>query len=210
MNSFIYTNENVVPKHICDGVIEFFEQNKEHHVPGFTYTGHEEEQSKISTVNKDHKDSMDISIDMNLSYGDADVYLQLMISILSDCMEEYKEKYFFLNDIYVWTIEPVYNIQRYEPGQGYKAWHCENNGPGKGSERIMAWMIYLNDVPDGGTEFNYELPNLDAKTGTVAIWPAYWTHFHRGIVSHTKTKYIVTGWFSYVEESAGGGVKDET
>ena len=138
-----------------------------------------------------------------------DFYLKCLLDILHDCLEEYKETYPFLNDVYFWSIYRDYNVQRYLPGQGYKAWHCENNGPRVGSDRVLAWMIYLNDVPDGGTEFNYELPNLDAKTGTLAIWPAGWTHFHRGIVSETKTKYIVTGWFSYVEESAGGGVKDE-
>jgi hypothetical protein len=59
------------------------------------------------------------------------------------------------------------------------------------------WMIYLNDVTKGGTYFdNYDL-TFDAVEGRLLIWPAFWTHFHRGIVSKTETKYIATGWFSY-------------
>ena len=60
-------------------------------------------------------------------------------------------------------------------------------------------MFYLNTVKDGGTYFeNYDL-SLEAVEGRLVIWPAYWTHFHRGIVSKTETKYIATGWFSFVD-----------
>jgi len=30
--------------------------------------------------------------------------------------------------------------------------------------------------------------------GKVIIFPADWTFTHRGIVSKTQTKYIITGW----------------
>ena len=63
--------------------------------------------------------------------------------------------------------------------------------------RMGVWMIYLNNVTNGGTYFdNYNL-TLNAVEGSLLIWPAFWTHFHRGIVSKTETKYIATGWFSY-------------
>jgi hypothetical protein len=59
-------------------------------------------------------------------------------------------------------------------------------------------MTYLNDVPNGGTDFYYypEL-NLQAKKGLTIIWPSDWTHTHRGVISKTHEKYIVTGWFSF-------------
>ncbi len=61
-------------------------------------------------------------------------------------------------------------------------------------------MIYLNTVTDGGGTYfsNYD-KTLDAVQGDVVIWPAYWTHHHRGIPSPTETKYIATGWFEHTE-----------
>ena len=37
----------------------------------------------------------------------------------------------------------------------------------------------------------------NAVEGRCVIWPAFFTHTHRGIVSKTETKYIATGWFQY-------------
>ena len=39
---------------------------------------------------------------------------------------------------------------------------------------------------------------LKAEAGKCVIWPSGWTHMHRGIVAPDETKYITTGWFSYV------------
>ena len=60
-------------------------------------------------------------------------------------------------------------------------------------------MTYLNDVPDGGTEFLYQNIKTKAQKGLTLIWPAHFTHTHRGIVSKTQPKYIITGWWSFDE-----------
>ena len=62
---------------------------------------------------------------------------------------------------------------------------------------MLVWMTYLNDVDDGGTEFENQKFSSPAKKGLTLFWPADWTYTHRGIISYTKEKYIVTGWFSY-------------
>ena len=42
-------------------------------------------------------------------------------------------------------------------------------------------MVYLNDVTDGGgTDFPTLDYKMDARVGDFSIWPAYWTHPHRG------------------------------
>ena len=65
---------------------------------------------------------------------------------------------------------------------------------------MLVWMIYLNTVTDGGGTYyeNYDRI-IDAVEGSCVIWPAYWTHCHKGIVSNTQTKYIATGWFEFRE-----------
>ena len=67
-------------------------------------------------------------------------------------------------------------------------------------KRILAWMIYLNDVTDGGhTAFPTQNKKFQPRRGDVLSWPAYFTHPHRGIVSKTQTKYIITGWYNFKE-----------
>jgi len=66
--------------------------------------------------------------------------------------------------------------------------------------RLFAFMTYLNDVPDGGTEFLYQNMTVRAEKGLTLIWPSAWTHMHRGRVSNTKEKYIITGWYSISDE----------
>jgi hypothetical protein len=56
-------------------------------------------------------------------------------------------------------------------------------------------MIYLNDVNDGGTEFKYQNHLEKAEQGKLLIWPAEWIFTHKGQISNTTTKYILTGWF---------------
>ena len=63
--------------------------------------------------------------------------------------------------------------------------------------RHLVFMTYLNDVPDGGTEWYYQDLKLPAEKGLTILWPADWTHTHRGIISMSTTKYIITGWYSY-------------
>ena len=99
-----------------------------------------------------------------------------------------------------WRPDDAYNIQKYDPGQAYHGLHCENNGDGIGYERCLVWMIYLNTVNDkGGTYFSNFNKTLNAVEGRCVIWPAYWTHCHKGIPSPTETKYIATGWFVHQE-----------
>jgi hypothetical protein len=58
-------------------------------------------------------------------------------------------------------------------------------------------MTFLNDMTDeGGTEFLYQDLKVEPKKGLTLIWPSYWTHTHRGVISKTQEKYIVTGWYS--------------
>ena len=139
---------------------------------------------------------------------DTEIYLNTSKNfslICSNCLnygiEEYKKKYRFINQVRTFNIHSVYKMQRYLPGEGYFTLHCENDGPdftGESSEMlILAWMIYLNDVTDGGyTEFPSQNKKFQPRRGDVLIWPAYFTHPHRGIVSKTQVKYILTGWYA--------------
>ena len=67
-------------------------------------------------------------------------------------------------------------------------------------------MTYLNDVPDGGTEFLYQNLTTKAIKGNTVIWPATWTHTHRGQISQTHEKIIITGWIRLISDEEKNNV----
>ena len=86
-----------------------------------------------------------------------------------------------------YSVQEVVNLQKYEPNEGFKECHSERRGKTQ-QTRCLAWMTYLNDVPDGGTEFLYQQMTSPAKKGLTLIWPSDWTHTHRGVPSPTQDK----------------------
>ena len=62
-------------------------------------------------------------------------------------------------------------------------------------------MIYLNDVTEGGhTNFPNQKRKFQPRRGDILMWPAYFTHTHQGLVSKTQTKYIASGWCTYMTQ----------
>jgi len=91
-------------------------------------------------------------------------------------------------------------MQRTSPGGGYHVWHGEQ-GNNRSAERVLVYMLYLNTMkPEeaGETEFLYQQTRLRPQENTMILWPAAYTHAHRGnTVFGDNCKYIVTGWFYY-------------
>ena len=108
------------------------------------------------------------------------------------CMNEYAGKYERLT---MYKLQSAYlNIQRTRKSEGYHAWHSENSAPGC-TKRVLAHMMYLNDVEEGGeTEFLYLGKRFTPIKGRLLIWPAGFTHTHRGNPPLSGDKYIATGW----------------
>jgi hypothetical protein len=83
---------------------------------------------------------------------------------------------------------------------GYSVWHAEQ-GMNSAATRAISWMVYLNDVEEGGeTEFLYQGFRQKATKGTLLIWPAGFTHTHRGNPPYSNEKYIITGWANFPYE----------
>ena len=198
---FIYQKPKAMSPEFCTGLIELFENNPELQISGTT--GH-------NAVNQNFKKS--IEIPLNPSYFDREEWNPFITNILetlSTGLQEYRKTFSFDGDHGIagidglagWRVDWSFNIQKYNPGDGYYVWHCETpNGTYPSVARMLTWMIYLNDVENGGTEFKFQDTTVDAEQGKLVLWPPYWTHFHRGVINNTQTKYIVTGWCSYVNE----------
>lgn len=187
---FIGLYDNVFPDGFCDHVIKEFEKLK-------TYgAGSNRQMSEGAT--KTRKDDYHIFLNIEnhplSNFGDRST-LSIFFEGLQKCYDEYTNEYDILKDqnLKCCTVK----VQRTDPGSGYHVWHAEQ-GPDSLSSRCLVYSVYLNDIESAGeTEFLYQRIRVAPKENTLIIWPAAFTHAHRGNVVHgDKSKYIITGWFT--------------
>jgi prolyl 4-hydroxylase len=174
---------NYIDHSVCDEIIDYFEYKWTMKTPGIV--------SDQCIVDPTRKNSLDAILRGPLRK----LYFQELIKVIDD----YKFQFPMVqNHLQHWGVVEDVNIQKYEPFTGgYHDLHCENAGKDS-SERVLVFMTYLNDVEEGG-ETIFPLQNFKCKPekGLTLIWPAYFSYLHKGLVS-TQTKYIATGWLSYI------------
>jgi hypothetical protein len=186
--------KNVYPEGYCQHLISEFERLEEEGV------GANRQRSENAPAHI--KDDFQIDIQLR-SHRLMDFNEQrtgtMFFDGLQGCYDDYTSKYAVLYDagrIRASTMK----MQRTSPGGGYHVWHCEQ-GPEANANRVVVYMLYLNDIaPQDGaeTEFLYQRKRFSPTENTMLLWPAAYTHAHRGNpVLGSTHKYIVTGWFYY-------------
>ena len=117
---------------------------------------------------------------------------------LQQCYDAYTENYSTLMDSNLSCNHM--KMQKTSPGGGYHVWHAEQAN-GDHANRGLVYMLYLNTIPienNGETEFLYQQRRINPVENTMILWPASFTHTHRGNpVYGDKSKYVITGWFKY-------------
>jgi hypothetical protein len=184
---------------ICDDLIDFFHNSdygKEKQYKGHFYD--DDGETKYYDLNK--KKSTDLDLDPSLFLNPEYPVIKNYIWELERICKLYGKDYpYSANKVDPWSILEDPKIQYYKPNEGYYIPHCERSGASYPSAyRHLVFMTYLNTVTDqGGTEFLHQKKTTTAVKGKTVIWPADWTHVHRGVPSPTQEKYIATGWFSF-------------
>ena len=148
-------------------------------------------------VDKDIKVSTDLHIDKDKIVKEK--CIRQYFEELSSCLEKYKKKYSYSTEQQSSFGLQGANIQGYKKNEGFKKWHYENGGCSVSGKRHLVFMTYLNNCPYGGTEFFYQNKRFKAVKGDTLIWPAAWTHTHKGQISkkQKEIKYIITGWWTH-------------
>ena len=172
LNNFI-AGWYIAPQ-VCKDLIDFFETS-ENKQKGKTGSG----------VDITKKVSTDLVIDVNRKDKPILNYYRELEKVLA----EYTKTYPLAQQMHrSFGLTEEWNIQKYNPKEGYFAKHFERNGSNFfNMARHLVFMTYLNDVNDGGeTEFVLQKLKVKPETGLTLIWGSDWTFTHRGITSPTE------------------------
>lgn len=176
----------IIEHSICDDLIDYFEINSIKHRQGKTSGG----------LSIESKDRTDISIGAKDIAAEGNEIFIKYFKALFECYEDYNKKWPFLKTVIKSLDIGPCNLARYKEGQHFQNLHCER-GSIDNLSRFFAFMTYLNDVDAGGSTYfkHYDLEIYPQK-GVTLIWPAEWTHAHKGNKIIAGSKYIITGWLN--------------
>ena len=227
---FISLYHNVFPKSNCDAIIEKFEHLNDAvmHSPSlnqlheeWAHNGHfkgpmdgrqqfgDRSAGRMDTAfNLAHIDDYcnSTSYDADVRKHGCNCNASLICDYIYKATEDYINTYGTLRRKRFYSLNN--KVQKTPAGGGYHVWHDELGETISEADRMLVWMLYLNDDFEGGeTEFLYQKKRLQPSPGTIVIWPAQWTHQHRGNMVLSGNKYIITGWVhqQWNDPSIGGG-----
>jgi hypothetical protein len=192
--------KNAVPQNICEDFINFFEDVQNSRIGRkFKYQGNEFDAEEVGDDGKNQfKEGVYGRSDKALWIDKFDTKLtNICYDFLGKAFEQYAAEYPDLQNTPLTVLDV--KMQRTDPGGGYHVWHSESSHY-TSSNRVLVWMIYLNDIPkgEGETEFFTQRLRFHPERGTILLWPAGYTHAHRGNFVRTTSKYVITGWFIIV------------
>jgi hypothetical protein len=193
IKDFIGVYSGVYPEGFCDHLINEFNDLKN--------GGAGSNRLKSENAPAHIKDDFQIIINASshpLSNFQSQPSKDLFFNGLQNCFDSYTRTFSTLLNQQIKTTS--IKLQKTIPGGGYHVWHSEQ-GNDLHSARVLVYMLYLNTLnPEnaGETEFLYQQTRIRPVENTMLIWPAAYTHVHRGnAVFGNASKYVATGWFYY-------------
>lgn len=182
LRDLIVEFDNFVSKENCDILIDWFQNHPHSHHMGMI-TG------DVNNVNIDFKKATQLHLTPEDSVSD------LMTSIIFGAYQAYSN---IRPSPAVNICAKDYSIRIYNKGDGFFKKHIDQTA-GPNVTRLLAIIIYLNDVCDGGeTEFpTYEV-KVSPKVGKVLIFPCNYLFPHQGNMPISDDKYIATAFINYM------------
>lgn len=192
---FIGVYEKAFPLSVCNGIIDYFKRSEELNL--IATDARKKQQGQDRHLIDDSSCDLGVTHNIqNLSTISKEL-LPKFTEGLFKCWNDYCDTFTVLEptSINSHVHSPWCKLQRSTIGQGYHQFHFENGGLGV-CHRLATWILYLNKVEEGGeTEFLYYPRRVKPEAGTLVIFPAGYTHTHRGNQPLSGVKFIATGWF---------------
>ena len=192
-DEFIEVYNDVLNEEECTNTIAYFE-----HVKKLNYVFNRQKAEKTPRHLKEDETCFLFEPDI-LVLSRTQPMLQPILKKFWECYNHYSEKYSIIEKSASHGILSM-RLQKTKPGGGYHNWHYETEGGRLQCSRLLTFMIYLNTITAGGeTEFIYQNTRVNSVAGRVVIWPAGFTHTHRGNQPIDEEKYAITGWVEFLE-----------
>lgn len=171
-NNFILIEENILTHYECDIIINYF---------------------KDKTIKETSENGINYAFFKEEDYKTLSFLQNKIKNLIDNYIKKYDELMFIdnflLND---------FRFKHLKPGNFFKKWHSEQSTKNKG--RIFCLQIYLSDH-NCGTEF-YNGKVVLSKRGRSVIFPAYFTHTHKGqMCPEYKDRYLLGGYANFVDDS---------
>tara|TARA_R110000751_G_C13752580_1_gene478481 strand:- start:744 stop:1400 length:657 start_codon:yes stop_codon:yes gene_type:complete len=192
-DSMIRVYKNAYTDEFCDSVIDTWES--------LTKTEEEDKNHDWSEVGK-RRDKAIFMDEWSDDTSESEIATRRLVaegvaSVLAPSVNAYLKDVGIFNEVYC-TMDNV-KVQKYDHtrGGGYYVFHSEQSAKNKRClQRLLTYTVYLNDVPkgEGETEFLNQGFRYQPCKGDLVIFPAFFTHIHRGNPVYTTDKYIATGW----------------
>ncbi len=182
ITDFIAVYEDAVSVEYCEKFIGYIDHYVEHGI------------IIKEPFDSDHKDHSTINFHNDARYDmlSGDNLPLTFLPMVKDYVDDYLDRYSLLKHEVMLMFDV--KAKKIPIGGGFHRWHYENGGL-QVSPRKLVVQLYLNTVEEGGeTEFLYINKRVKAKQGTLIIFPAAFTHTHRGNPPIGKDKYIVSTW----------------
>ncbi|GLX80738.1 2OG-Fe(II) oxygenase [Thalassotalea eurytherma] len=224
MHHFIVEFKNALPELTCQQIIEKFEQDKNKQQgrigSGVDISKKNSIDIHLSTLahwKSEHQQINNLVFQGLLQYIKA--YPHLITGAISPSIQDATtgkqttltpEMISKLDDAQLLPIvESIFeldaiNLQKYTAKEGnFGHWHSEHfphptDTKQKSLHRVLLWLIYLNDVEEGGeTDFLYQQASLKPSTGSLILSPCGFTHTHRGRTPISHDKYVLASWVNY-------------
>ena len=182
ITDFIAVYEDAVSVEYCEKFIGYIDHYVEHGI------------IIKEPFDSDHKDHSTINFHNDVKYDmlSGDNLPLTFLPMVKDYVDDYLDRYSLLKHEVMLMFDV--KAKKIPIGGGFHRWHYENGGL-QVSPRKLVVQLYLNTVEEGGeTEFLYINKRVKAKQGTLIIFPAAFTHTHRGNPPIGQDKYIVSTW----------------
>jgi|TARA_B110000908_G_C9996757_1_gene332297 hypothetical protein len=183
MSNFISIYENAIPDELCDRLVEKHLNLQKNSIS----------EPQLGQVTNPHRRDISFFLDLEDEILNEE-FMELAIVKLRSYIDEHPS--LAPKNLYLKHVK----IQETRPKGGFHNFHCER-ALQHYSLRELVYTVYLNDVVEGEgtTELLEQGVKIQPKRGTMVIFPAAWTHTHRGNPVYSQNKYIATGWISMSE-----------
>ncbi len=172
---------------ICDDLVNYFEENKAKQKKGIVG----------DRLNQEIKKTTDITVDPNELDYPKNAKLKEYIENLYSCYCDYLSQWPFLGELTESLEIGPFALVKYDSGGHFNQVHTERASLAT-LQRVLVWMTYLNDMDcSGETYFSHYDISIKPKKGLTLIWPAEWTHAHRGNKVEAGPKYMISGWMHF-------------